>query len=111
MSGNQAPSAYHSKVSEIGWPRDRYTGPGGGLYTGPGGGLYTGPGGGAYTGPGGGLSVSPGGGLSVSPGGGLYTGACSDHYHSNQPPRAAFLQVLAEMGMQHIVNMLLNSGF
>ena len=25
------------------WPRDRYTGPGGGLYTGPGGGLYTGP--------------------------------------------------------------------
>lgn len=25
------------------WPRDQYTGPGGGLYTGPGGGLYTGP--------------------------------------------------------------------
>ena len=25
------------------WPRNRYTGPGGGLYTGPGGGLYTGP--------------------------------------------------------------------
>ena len=31
-----------------GWPRDSYTGPGGGLYTGPGGGLYPGPGGGAY---------------------------------------------------------------
>ena len=27
-------------------PRNKYTGPGGGLYTGPGGGLYTGPGGG-----------------------------------------------------------------
>jgi len=26
------------------WPRNRYTGPGGGLYTGPGGGMYTGPG-------------------------------------------------------------------
>jgi hypothetical protein len=26
------------------WPRDRYTGPGGGAYTGPGGGMYTGPG-------------------------------------------------------------------
>jgi hypothetical protein len=25
------------------WPRDQYTGPGGGLYTGPGGGLYNGP--------------------------------------------------------------------
>ena len=30
-------------VNVKGWPRDRYTGPGGGLYTGPGGGLYTGP--------------------------------------------------------------------
>ena len=29
------------------WPRNNYTGPGGGLYTGPGGGMYTGPGGGA----------------------------------------------------------------
>ena len=25
------------------WPRDLYTGPGGGMYTGPGGGLYNGP--------------------------------------------------------------------
>jgi hypothetical protein len=57
------------------WPRDRYTGPGGGLYTGPGGGMYTGPGGGAYTGPGGGLYTGPGGGMYTGPDGGLYTGA------------------------------------
>lgn len=56
------------------WPRNKYTGPGGGRYTGPGGGLYTGPGGGAYTGPGGGLYTGPGGGLYTGPGGGLYTG-------------------------------------
>lgn len=56
------------------WPRDQYTGPGGGRYTGPGGGLYTGPGGGASTGPGGGLYTGPGGGLYDGPGGGLYTG-------------------------------------
>ena len=46
-------------TNSIGWPRDLYTGPGGGLYTGPGGGLYTGPGGGLYTGPGGGLYTGP----------------------------------------------------
>ena len=57
-----------------GWPRNSYTGLGGGLYTGPGGGLYTGPGGGAYTGPGGGLYDGPGGGLYDGPGGGLYAG-------------------------------------
>jgi hypothetical protein len=56
------------------WPRDQYTGPGGGAYTGPGGGMYTGPGGGAYTGPGGGLYSGPGGGLYRGPGGGLYKG-------------------------------------
>jgi hypothetical protein len=56
------------------WPRDQYSGPGGGLYTGPGGGLYTGPGGGASTGPGGGMYTGPGGGLYTGPGGGLYTG-------------------------------------
>ena len=61
-------------VNEAGWPRDRYSGPGGGLYTGPGGGLYTGPGGGAYTGPGGGAYTGPGGGAYTGPGGGLYTG-------------------------------------
>jgi hypothetical protein len=56
------------------WPRDRYSGSGGGLSTGPGGGGSTGPGGGASTGPGGGLSTGPGGGLSTGPGGGLSTG-------------------------------------
>jgi ABC transporter len=56
------------------WPRDRRTGPGGGLSTGPDGGMSTGPGGGASTGPGGGLSTGPGGGLSTGPGGGLSTG-------------------------------------
>ena len=35
----------------VGWPRNLYTGPGGGMYTGPGGGMYTGPGGGMYSGP------------------------------------------------------------
>lgn len=53
------------------WPRNQYTGPGGGLYTGPGGGIYTGPGGGRYTGPGGGMYTGPGGGMYSGPGGGL----------------------------------------
>ena len=60
-------------MSDTGWPRDRYTGPGGGLYTGPGGGAYTGPGGGLYTGP----------------GGGLYTGPCETPYRTNRPPQDA----------------------
>jgi hypothetical protein len=51
------------------WPRDMYTGPGGGMYTGPGGGMYTGPGGGMYTGPGGGAYTGPG-----------------QRYCSNRPP-------------------------
>ncbi len=49
------------------WPRDRYTGSGGGLYTGPGGGMCTGPGGGAYAGPAGGLYTGPGGGSTPVP--------------------------------------------
>jgi len=56
------------------WPRDQYTGVGGGLYTGVGGGLYTGVGGGAYTGVGGGLYTGVGGGMYTGVGGGLYTG-------------------------------------
>ena len=53
-------------MSENIWPRDQYTGLGGGAYTGPGGGMYTGPGGGAYTGP----------------GGGMYTGPCDNPYQA-----------------------------
>lgn len=65
---------YLPTMTENAWPRDCYTGPGGGLYTGPGGGMYTGPGGGAYTGPEGGAYTGPGGGAYTGPGGGLYTG-------------------------------------
>ena len=85
------------------WPRDRYTGPGGGLYTGPGGGAYTGPGGGLYTG--------PGGGLYTGPGGGLYTGPCSKPYMSNQPPREALLKYLRENKMNDILEILEDAGF
>jgi hypothetical protein len=67
-------SEYKYMDKKVGWPRDQYSGPGGGRYTGPGGGLYTGPGGGKYTGPSGGLYTGPGGGLYTGPGGGLYTG-------------------------------------
>ena len=63
-----------SSTTRKGWPRNSYTGPGGGLYTGLGGGAYTGLGGGAYTGLGGGAYTGLGGGLYTGPGGGLYTG-------------------------------------
>ena len=77
------------------WPRDRYTGPGGGLYTGPGGGMYTGPGGGLYTGP----------------GGGLYTGPSSNPYMSNWPPPHILIQELRKRGMDHIVEHMIQLGF
>jgi hypothetical protein len=94
------------------WPRDRHTGPGGGLYTGPGGGLYTGPGGGAYTGPGGGrMYTGPGGGLSTVPGGGRYTGPCPNPYHSNQPPRDALLRYLRENNRHDVLRLLESTGF
>ena len=57
-----------------GWPRDSYTGLGGGLSRGLGGGLYRAAGGGASAGLGGGLSKGIGGGLSTGPGGGLSRG-------------------------------------
>lgn len=85
------------------WPRDRYSGPGGGLYTGRGGGMYTGPGGGAYTG--------PGGGLYTGPGGGLYTGPCDKPYMSNQPPREALLNYLRENNMKDLLKILEDARF
>ena len=69
------------------WPRDRYTGPGGGLYTGPGGGLYTGP------------------------GGGLYTGPCEQPYLSNWPPPHILIKELKERRLFEIVDYLLKMGF
>lgn len=62
------------KMTANKWPRNLYTGVGGGLYTGVGGGMYTGVGGGAYTGIGGGLYTGIGGGMYTGIGGGLYTG-------------------------------------
>ena len=82
------------------WPRDSYTGPGGGLYRGPGGGMYTGRGGGASSLRGGGLSTLSGGGLSRLRGGGLYTGRCPTPYHSNIPPREVFLEYLRTHGYE-----------
>jgi hypothetical protein len=82
------------------WPRDQYTGPGGGLSTGPGGGLSTGPGGG--------LSTGPGGGLSTGPGGGMYTGPCSNPYRSNIPPWPVFLEELEKRGMNQYADLIRN---
>ena len=81
-----------------GWPRDLYTGPGGGLYTGPGGGLYTGPGGGAYTG--------PGGGLYTGPGGGLYTGPCNKHFTFVWPPINVLIKELEKRNMHNYAKIL-----
>ena len=69
------------------WPRNRYTGPGGGLYTGPGGGLYKGP------------------------GGGLYTGPDTKPYMSNWPPREYLLRYLVNHRMKQYAEFLLKCGF
>ena len=69
------------------WPRNRYTGVGGGLYTGPGGGVYSGP------------------------GGGLYTGADSDTYMSNWPPPRVLIEELRKRGMAETIEYMLNHGF
>ena len=88
------------------WPRNQYTGVGGGLYTGVGGGLYTGVGGGMYTGVGGGLYTGPGGGLYTGPGGGMYTGADDNVYMSNIPPWHIFIKELEKRGMYRIVKLI-----
>lgn len=88
------------------WPRDQYTGPGGGLYTGPGGGMYAGPDGGAYTGPNGGMYAGPGGGLYAGPGGGLYIGPCENPYKSNIPHWAVFIEYLEKIGMHNVVKLI-----
>jgi hypothetical protein len=80
------------------WPRDQYSGPGGGLYTGPGGGMYTGPGEGLYTG--------PGGGLFSGPGAGMYTGPCDEPYRSNIPPWPVFIDYLENHGMQDLADLI-----
>ena len=79
------------------WPRNQYTGVGGGAYTGVGGGMYTGVGGGAYTG--------VGGGLYTGVGGGMYTGA-GDSYMSNIPPWPHFVRELEARGYQSQADMI-----
>jgi hypothetical protein len=42
----------------------------------------------------------------TGPGGGLYTGASTDPYMSNWPPREMVIDALTRMGMHQIANML-----
>lgn len=96
------------------WPRDQYTGSGGGLSTLSGGGLSTLSGGGlstlsgggASTLSGGGLSTLSGGGLSTLPGGGLYTGSCKNPYRSNIPPWPIFVKYLDEHGYKQYADII-----
>ena len=93
------------------WPRNRYTGLGGGLYTGLGGGLYTGPGGGASTGPGGGLYTGPGGGLFNGVSGGLWAGYDTNPYMSNWPPREYLLEYMKYKHLDYYIDYMLMHGF
>lgn len=77
------------------WPRNNYTGVGGGLYTGVGGGLYVGPGGGLYNGP----------------GGGLYTGPDSNPYYCNWPPAEVLYASLKVRGLGRYVDHLIRAGW
>jgi hypothetical protein len=113
LTGHVGGLGQNGHMASKGWPRDRSTGPGGGLSTGPGGGLSTGPGGGMSTGPrgglstgpGGGLSSGPGGGLSSGPGGGLSTGG-GTHYRSNIPPIHILVPHLRKSGYGWAADML-----
>jgi hypothetical protein len=58
-----------------------------------------------------GSTRAPGGGLYTGPGGGLYTGLCDDPCYSFQPPRDAFLAALSDLGMEDVVNFLIQAGF
>jgi len=64
------------------WPRDLYSGPGGGMCKGPGGGLYAGP------------------------GGGMYTGPCDNPYRSNIPPWPVFIKYLEEHDMKETADLI-----
>lgn len=69
-------------MTENKWPRDQYTGPGGGAYIGPGGGLYKGP------------------------GGGMYAGPSSKPYMSNIPPWLVLIEHLEQHGMEAIAQLI-----
>ncbi|WP_010571270.1 hypothetical protein [Leptospira broomii] len=75
---------------QLTWPRDQFTGPGGGLYTGPGGGLYAGIDGGAYAGP----------------DGRLYTGSSINPYRSNIPPWPIFIKYVKSNGMNELAHLI-----
>lgn len=69
------------------WPRNRYTGVGGGLCTGVVGGLYT------------------------EPEGGLFTGTDTEPYMSNWPPPRVLIEELQKRGITSFIEIMLNHGF